>query len=111
MSRNALRDQSMLLVLGRKSAEQRMATFLCDQAEKLRRHGMCDTEIDLAMSRADIGSYLALAVETVSRVLTRLQDAGLIAVRRNRITIADADGLARVAGASADRDAPRRAAR
>lgn len=111
MSRNALRDESMLLVLGRKSAEQRMATFLVDQAAKLRRHGMCGSEINLAMSRADIGSYLALAVETVSRVLTRLQESGLIRVRRNQINILDADRLARVAGAVADSLAASRAAR
>jgi CRP/FNR family transcriptional regulator len=111
MSRNALRDENMLLVLGRKSAEQRMATFLVDQSAKLRRHGMCGSEINLAMSRADIGSYLALAVETVSRVLTRLQESGLIRVRRNQINILDAEGLCRVAGAVAESVAASRAAR
>ncbi len=111
MSRSVLRDETMLLVLGRKSAEQRLATFLADQSARLRRHGLCDTEINLAMSRADIGSYLALAVETVSRVLTRLQDADLIKVRRNQITILDRDGLARVAGTLADTLDARRAAR
>ncbi len=110
MSRSALRDESMLLVLGRKSAEQRMATFLVDQSARLRRHGLSDTEINLAMSRADIGSYLALAVETVSRVLTRLQDAKLITVRRNQIMIVDPEGLAQVAGTLGDGVTARRAA-
>lgn len=100
MSRKSLRDESMLLVLGRKSAEQRMASFLLDQAAHRRRQGFSDSEINLSMSRADIGSYLALAVETVSRVLTRLQEAGHIVVRRNQIRIVDAEGLATVAGSA-----------
>jgi CRP/FNR family transcriptional regulator len=99
MSRKTLRDENMLLVLGRKSAEQRMASFLLDQATHRRQQGFCGTEINLSMSRADIGSYLALAVETVSRVLTRLQDGGVITVNRNQIQIRDAQGLAEIAGA------------
>lgn len=80
---------AMMMRLGQKSAEQRMASFLIERVEKLRGQGLQASEVDLPMSRADIGSYLALAVETVSRLLTRLQSAGVIKVHRHCIEISD----------------------
>lgn len=94
-------DESLLVALGQKTADQRLATFLLEQCESRRRRGQSGREICLPMPRADIASYLALAVETVSRVLTRLQEAGVIVVRRNHIAILDAGQLAAMAGAPA----------
>ena len=77
MSRRIVDHEGLLLILGQKTAEQRMAAFLLHHSNRQRHLGLSELDINLPMSRADIASYLALAVETVSRVLTRLQDAGL----------------------------------
>ncbi len=89
--------ENMLLTLGQKSAEQRLASFLVHLLRRQYERGFSPTDINLPMSRADIASYLALAVETVSRVLTRLQDAGVLAVQRNRVQVLDLDALGRTA--------------
>lgn len=97
MSRRIVDHESLLLVLGQKTAEQRMAAFLLHHSRKQQQLGLSAIDINLPMSRADIASYLALAVETVSRVLTRLQDAGVVSVQRSRVRILDLDKLAVVA--------------
>ena len=97
MSRRIVDHEGLLLILGQKTAEQRMAAFLLHHSKKQRQLGLSEVDINLPMSRADIASYLALAVETVSRVLTRLQEAGLLKVQRSRVRILDLDGLAVVA--------------
>lgn len=94
-----IRDgERTIMVLGHKSADERMAWFLLGLSEKQARLGLSPHEIHLTMPRADIGSYLMLAVETVSRVLTRLQAAGLISVDRHQVNIDDLEGLAKIAG-------------
>lgn len=111
MSRRIVDHESLLLVLGQKTAEQRMAAFLLHHSRKQRQLGLSGVDINLPMSRADIASYLALAVETVSRVLTRLQEAGLVNVQRSRVRILDLDSLAEVAEETMeDGDAMRRKA-
>jgi CRP/FNR family transcriptional regulator len=97
MSRRIVDHESLLLVLGQKTAEQRLAAFLLHHSNRQRQLGLSEFDINLPMSRADIASYLALAVETVSRVLTRLQDAGLLNVQRSRVRILDLENLAIVA--------------
>jgi len=97
MSRRIVDHESLLLVLGQKTAEQRMAAFLLHHSNRQRQLGLSELDINLPMSRADIASYLALAVETVSRVLTRLQEAGLLNVQRSRVRILDLENLAVVA--------------
>ncbi len=104
MSSQIFTDEAMLLALGQKSAEQRIAYFLLGQSRKQFRLGYSPAEINLAMSRREIGSYLALAVETVSRVLTRLQGAGVLSVSRNRIDILDLEVLAAIADQPLDPD-------
>lgn len=108
LSRRIVDHESLLLVLGQKTAEQRMAAFLLHHSKKQRQLGLSDVDINLPMSRADIASYLALAVETVSRVLTRLQDAGLLNVQRSRVRILDLDNLAVVAEETMEDGAPAR---
>ncbi|MBB6408927.1 helix-turn-helix domain-containing protein [Mesorhizobium sangaii] len=68
------RAQEHLLVLGRQNAIERVAAFLVDMAE--RQGGL--RQVELPMSRMDIGDYLGLTIETVSRVFTRLKDKGVI---------------------------------
>ena len=102
MSRRIVDHEGLLLVLGQKTAEQRMAAFLLHHSKRQRQLGLSEVDINLPMSRADIASYLALAVETVSRVLTRLQEAGLVKVQRSRVRILNLDNLATVAEETMD---------
>lgn len=85
-----------LLVM--RSAGQRMAAFLVGILDNCRRCGLKCDELVLPMARADIASYLGLAIETVSRSLTRQHEQGLIEVRRNLIRIHDERALRRMAG-------------
>ena len=88
------RDRSWMLTLGTLKAEQRVAAFLLDLAARHARLGYSARHFILRMSRADIASFLTLKHETVSRILSRLQDRGCITVDRREIRILDADGLA-----------------
>lgn len=92
-------DASLFALLGRRSAEQRVAAFLLELSRRLVDRDTPIREFELKMTRADIASYLALAVETVSRVLTRLQDSGVLEVERNRrVCIVDLEAMEAVAG-------------
>lgn len=97
LSRKIVDHEGLLLILGQKTAEQRMGAFLLHFSRQQHELGLSAVDINLPMSRADIASYLALAVETVSRVLTRLQDSGLLDVQRNHVRILDLDKLAMLA--------------
>jgi len=108
LSRKIVDHEALLLILGQKTAQQRMAAFLLHFSKQQSRLGLSALDIHLPMSRADIASYLALAVETVSRVLTRLQEAGLLDVQRNQVRILDVDALAILAEDNLDDD-PRQA--
>ena len=98
MSQRIRDDERRLAMLAQRSAGRRMASFLVSLAGARHARGLRSDEIPLPMSRADIASYLVLAVETVSRVLTRLQEAGVIDVYRKRIRILDEEALRAVAG-------------
>lgn len=98
MSREILADQGHLMLLGRKTAEERLATLLVSLSARLQARGFPAHEFRLSMSRADIGNYLGLAVETVSRLFSRFQEEGLLVVARKRVHIRDLDGLYRLAG-------------
>jgi len=73
MSNKIVRDASLLLLLGTMSAEQRVAAFLLDISQRYKTQGYSGTEFTLRMSREEIGSYLGLKFETVSRVLSCFQ--------------------------------------
>jgi CRP/FNR family transcriptional regulator len=94
-------SEEAFIVLGHKSADERMAWFLTDISSRQAKLGLRSDEINLPMTRTDIGSYLMLAVETVSRVLTRLQAKRLVEVRRNRVLIKSPDRLLSLAESSA----------
>lgn len=87
------RDWRWMLATGTLSADRRVAEFLVDMGERLERLGIDGVQLVLRMSRAEIGNFLALTLETVARALTRLQDQHLIEVRGRHIGILDRMGL------------------
>ena len=100
-SEQMLRDHRLVLMLARKDADGRMASFLMDLAQRYHARGYSWKSFHLTMSRQDIGAYLGLAIETVSRTLTRFQEAGLLEVNRREIIMLKADEIARLAGVKA----------
>ncbi|MEO8010072.1 MAG: helix-turn-helix domain-containing protein [Dokdonella sp.] len=82
-----------LLLAGDWSADQRMAAFIIELSRRLAARGFSATRFRLTMARTDIANYLRLAPETVSRVLKRLQDDGLLSVERREMEILDMDKL------------------
>lgn len=95
------RDHNLVLMLARKDADGRLASFLCDLSRRYNARGYSAAALNLSMSRQDIGNYLGLAVETVSRTLTRFQESGLIKVQRREVDILDLEKLNKIAGAQA----------
>lgn len=93
MGRSMDRDQAHVEMLGRRHASERVGLFLHSLAERYRILGRRPDQVDLAMNREDIGSYLGLAFETVSRALGKLQDEGIIAVQGRRVRILQAQRL------------------
>jgi len=93
MSREILREQSVMTLLGSMRADARVAAFLLNLSEKFAARGYSATQFHLRMTREEIGSYLGLKLETVSRVLSRFQENGLIKAQIRSITIADVAGL------------------
>ena len=109
MSQRLSSKERMHLSLARDNASQRLAAFLLDLSERRAAADLDGDDIALPMSRGEIASYLALAVETVSRLLTRMHRAGTVAVYRSHVQILDRDALAELAGRSVDAP-PRRSA-
>lgn len=93
MSRTIAADRRMFFTLGKMSARRRMGVFLRDLSERMARSGYSASEFNLCMSRTDIANYLCLALETVSRLVTQLNDEGVIAVERRKIRILDREAL------------------
>jgi CRP/FNR family transcriptional regulator len=93
MSREIRDDQQMLLLLSKKTAEQRLATFLIRLSDRFHVRGYSQTRFRLPMSRNEIANYLGLAIETVSRLFTRFQKSGLIQVEGKEIAITDLSQL------------------
>ena len=98
MSRELREDQEMMLLLSRKNADERIATLLINLSARFRARGYSARSFRLAMSRNEIGNYLGLAVETVSRVFTRFQQQGLITADGKQIEITDYIQLCALAG-------------
>lgn len=93
-------DRRQMMLLGSMRAEERLATFLLDLSERHRCRGYSSTEFVLRMTREEIGSYLGLKLETVSRLFSRFADERLIKVSGRSVTIADMPGLRARAGVS-----------
>lgn len=88
----------MMLLLSRKNADERIATLLINLSARFRARGYSAKVFRLAMSRSEIGNYLGLAVETVSRVFTRFQQQGLITAEGKHVEITDYIQLCALAG-------------
>ncbi len=93
MSRELTQDQRHMLSLGTMRAEERLATFLLNFSHRLALRGYLNNEFDLRMSREEIGSYLGMKIETVSRMLKRFVEAGLIQIKQRHIKLIDMDAL------------------
>jgi CRP/FNR family transcriptional regulator len=98
LSRELIRDHQTMELITRKDAEAKMARFLIDLSERFRERGYSASCFNLSMKRSEIGSHLGLAVETVSRILTRFQDDGILSVERRRVQIFDHRTLEALAG-------------
>jgi CRP/FNR family transcriptional regulator len=85
------------LVAGDYSADERVSAFLLTVSRRLAARGLSGRRFHLSMTRSDIGNYLRLAPETVSRVLRRLQNDGILAVERRELEILDLDQLTALA--------------
>ncbi|TXI77438.1 MAG: fumarate/nitrate reduction transcriptional regulator Fnr [Dokdonella sp.] len=96
MSREIVRDHGVMMLLGTMRAEERLAAFLLNLSQRFKARGYSPTEFNLRMSREEMGSYLGLKVETVSRALTRLQEDGAIAVHKRRVSILNTETLRRL---------------
>src|SRR5581483_6911586 len=106
LARELLRSQELMLLLGTMHAEQRVATFLLDISERYARLGYSRSEFILRMTRQDIGSYLGLKLETVSRIFSRFQAEGLLQVQGKSLAVLDFNALWRISGLSPDRRWP-----
>ena len=92
-SRNASRAWTMLLMLGSRTAGERLALFLLDVAQRYHVRGYSSREFVLRMTREEIASYLGLKLETVSRLFSSLQERGFLQVQGRAIKLLDAEGL------------------
>ena len=100
LSQECLRVQTLTLVLGTMRAEKRLAVFLLDLSQRYHARGFSSCEFLLRMTREEIGSYLGLKLETVSRVFSRFQNDGLLQVQGRLVKLLDQVMLRRLAGAS-----------
>ena len=96
MSREVLRNHAVMQLLGGMSVEARLSAFLLDLMQRLQDRGFSKSSFLLHMSRGEIGSYLSMKLETVSRTLSRFQDDGLLKVRQRDIRNVDETGLRRL---------------
>lgn len=97
MSREIAHNQELMLLLGKKNAEERLATYLMSLSSRFAKRSYSATEFNLSMSRGDIGNYLGMAEETVCRVLARFEQDGLISMQRRLVRLKDVDRLSMVA--------------
>ena len=96
MSSEIVREHGVMLMLGSMRAEERLAAFLLNLVQRLQARGFSKSELVLRMTREEIGSYLGMKLETVSRTFSKFADDGVIQVRQRQIHILDADALKRI---------------
>jgi CRP/FNR family transcriptional regulator, anaerobic regulatory protein len=96
LSREIVRDHGVMMLLGSMRAEERLAAFLTNLSKRFVRRGYSPSDFHLRMTREEIGSYLGLKLETVSRLFSQFQKDGLIAVEQKHVRIIDSAGLERI---------------
>ncbi len=93
MSREIVREHGVMLLLGSMRAEERLATFLLNLVQRLHARGFSQSELILRMTREEIGSFLGLKLETVSRTFSRFADEGIVEVKQRHVRILNTDAL------------------
>jgi CRP/FNR family transcriptional regulator len=100
MSREITEDQQLITLLSKNSADERVASLMISISTRNARRKLSATQFRLPMSRVDIGNYLGLTVETVSRVFSRMQKMDMLKVDNKEIEILDLDSLRGMANLS-----------
>lgn len=100
MSKEIASDQTLLMLMAQKNAEERLAAFLVNLSSRLKQRQLSETEFYLSLSRKDIGNYLGLTIETISRTFSRFQNDGLLTTQRKYVNILKLQELKNIAGLS-----------
>jgi CRP/FNR family transcriptional regulator len=93
LSREIVRDHGVMMLLGSMRAEERLAAFLLNLSKRFTRRGYSPSDFHLRMTREEIGSYLGLKLETVSRLFSRFQEDGILEVQQKHVRIRDSAAL------------------
>lgn len=93
LSREIVRDHGVMMLLGSMRAEERLATFLLNLSRRFTRRGFSASDFHLRMTREELGSYLGLKLETVSRLFSKFQEDGLLEVNQKHVRIRDSEAL------------------
>ena len=96
MSREIVREHGVMLLLGSMRAEERLAAFLLNLVQRLHARGFSQSELVLRMTREEIGSYLGLKLETVSRTFSKFVEEGIVEVKQRHVRILSPDALKRI---------------
>ena len=101
MSREIVREHGVMLLLGSMRAEERLATFLLNLVQRLHARGFSQSELILRMTREEIGSYLGLKLETVSRTFSKFVEEGIVEVKQRHVRILKTDALSEIVNTKA----------
>jgi CRP/FNR family transcriptional regulator, anaerobic regulatory protein len=93
MSREIVRENGVMMLLGSMRAEERLAAFLLNLVQRLHARGFSQSELVLRMTREEIGSYLGLKLETVSRTFSKFAEDGIVEVKQRHVRILNAEAL------------------
>ena len=93
MSREIVREHGVMLLLGSMRAEERLAAFLLNLVQRLHARGFSQSELVLRMTREEIGSYLGLKLETISRTFSKFVEEGIVEVKQRHVRILNPDAL------------------
>lgn len=96
MSREIVRENGVMMLLGNMRAEERLAAFLLNLVQRLHARGFSQSELILRMSREEIGSYLGMKLETVSRTFSKFSDEGIVEVKQRHVRIVKPDALKKI---------------
>lgn len=96
MSREIVRENEVMMLLGNMRAEERLAAFLLNLVQRLHTRGFSQSEVVLRMTREEIGSYLGMKLETVSRTFSKFSDEGIIEVKQRYVHILKPDTLKQI---------------
>lgn len=98
LSREIIRDHGVMMLLGSMSAEERLVAFLLNLSKRFTARGYSPSDFNLRMTREEIGSYLGLKLETVSRLFSKLQESGHLSVQQKHVRITNVQGLREIVG-------------